>query len=365
MAERPERLEERRVAITSVVRYSRATEISGCLRVLDLDRGRLSFVTPSPESTFRQADPNPRGGTRGTRGISTYADRLVVANAERLFVFDTAWNLVAELSNELMADVHDVLADERGIWVAATGIDQLLLVGWDGTLEHAWTFRKDRKLLKELGFGRRTLPRAEPTLDLRDPRLRGTGYDRFHLNSLGRSSNGLLLSFGRVRPSEEHDAEASSALLRATENGAGNPQLDVLYRQDGIRLPSHNVGEDGDLLVYNDSSNHRLVAWDAVRREVRCEVPIPGSPPYARGLARIGDDLWLVGSQAPLSVHAVDLRREAVVASYPLAGIQDEVVFGICPLPEDFDDPRQPLGEDPYEFWRRADLGARVTRRPV
>src|SRR5579859_2094332 len=233
VAERPERLQERRVAITSVVRYSRATEISGCLRILDLGRGRLSFVTPSPESTFRQADPNPRGGTRGTRGISAYGDRLVVANAERLFVFDTAWNLVAELSNELMADVHDVLAEERGNWATATGIDQLLLVGWDGTLEHAWTFRKDRKLLKDLGFDRRSLPRAEPALDLRDPRLRGSGYDRLHLNSLGRSSTGILLSFGRVRTNEELNAEFSSALLRATENGAGNPDVDVLHVRAG------------------------------------------------------------------------------------------------------------------------------------
>jgi hypothetical protein len=364
VADRPERLEERRVAITSVVRYSRATEISGSLRVLDLDRGRLSFVTPSPESTFRSADPNPRGGTRGTRGISVYGERLVVANAERLFVFDAAWNLIAELSNELMADVHDVLADERGIWVAATGIDQLLLVGWDGTLVHAWTFRKDHKLLKELGFAKRSLPRAEPTLDLRDPRLRGSGYDRLHLNSLGRTENGLLLSFGRVRSSEDLNAECSSALVRANENGAGNPDLDVLHVRGGVRLPSHNVAEDGGLLVYNDSSRHQLVAWDVARQEVRCEVPIPGTPPYARGLARIGDELYLVGSQAPLSVHAVDLRRAEVVASYPLAGIQDEVVFGICPLPEEFDDPRQPLGEDPYEFWRRAALGV-TARRPV
>jgi hypothetical protein len=107
------------------------------------------------------------------------------------------------------------------------------------------------------------------------------------------------------------------------------------------------------------------VAWDVVRQEARCEVAIPGSPPYARGLARIGDELYLVGSQAPLSVHAVDVRRGEVVASYPLAGIQDEVVFGICALPDEFADPRQPLGDDPYEFWRRADLGARITRRPA
>jgi hypothetical protein len=262
-----------------------------------------------------------------------------------------------------MADVHDVLADERGIWLAATGIDRLLLLGWDGTLLHDWTFRKDGKLLRALGFRRGSLPAAEPMTDLRDPRQRTAGYDRLHLNSLGRSSKGILLSFGRVRPSEADDAEFSSALLRATDDGADAPAVEVLHRQTAVKLPSHNVEEDGDLLVYNDSSRHRLVAWDTARRAVRCEVPIPGEPPYARGLARIGEDLWLVGSQAPLSVHAVDLRRAEVVASYSLAGIQAEVVFAICPLPERFADPRQPLGEDPYEFWKRASLGVTVPWR--
>ena len=167
-----------------------------------------------------------------------------------------------------------------------------------------------------------------------------------------------------MRPTEEIDGEWSSALVRAKENGAGNPGVDVLHLQPGDKLPSHNVEEDGDLLVYNDSSRHRLVAWDSVRQEPRCEVPIPGDPPYARGLAKIGDDLWLVGSQAPLSVHAVDVRRAEVVASYPLGGIQDEVVFGISPLPDRFADPRQPLGDDPYEFWRLAVLGVTPARRP-
>ena len=68
-----------------------------------------------------------------------------------------------------MVDVHDVLAEERGIWVTATGIDLLLLVAWDGRLVHEWTFRKDRALLRELGFRRRSLPWADPALDLRDP----------------------------------------------------------------------------------------------------------------------------------------------------------------------------------------------------
>jgi len=359
---RVERLDERRVAITSVVRYSEPTEVSGCLRILDLERGRVSFVTPAPESTFRREDPNPRGGTRGTRGVSAYGDRIVVANAERLFVFDTSWNLVSELSDRLMVDVHDVLAEERGVWVTATGIDLLLLVTWDGRLEHAWPLRDDRKLLKELGFRKLPLPWIDRGLDLRNPELRDSEYVRFHLNSLGRSSSGLLLSFGRIWPEEDTpNRTASSALVRLIENGAAKPRLEILHRSENLRVPNHNIAEDGDLLMYNDSNRHVLVAYDRARDEVRSEVPIPGSPPYVRGLARIGSDVWLVGSQAPLAVHAVDLRRGQLVASYPLGGVHDEVVYGICPLPEAFDDPRQPLGSDPYEFWHRAALGAQTT----
>ena len=315
----------RRVVVTSAVRYAIPTKISGYLRILDLEQGRVSFVTPSPESSFRTRDPNPRGGTRGTRGASVHGDRLVVANAERVFVFDTSWRLLAELSDRLMADVHDVLADERGIWVTATGTDTLLLVGWDGRLERVLD------------------------ADLRDPRARSTDFERFHLNGIGRASEGLLLSFGRVVAQAEPSLEMSSVLVRLTDGG-----VSILHRQDGIRAPNHNVAEAGDLLVYNDSNRHCLVGYDRRLGEERCAVAIPGTPSFVRGLARIGANLWLVGSQAPLAVYAVDLDRGEVVATYPLGGIQDETVFGICPLPDEFEEPRQPLGEDPYEFWRRA-----------
>lgn len=354
MPEPPDRLEVDRVAITSVLRYAIPTTISGWLRILDLERGRVSFVTPSPESTFRQQDPNPRGGTRGTRGVSAHDDRLVVANAERVFVFDASWRLVAEFSDRLMADVHGVLAEERGIWITATGTDTLLLVSWEGRLERVWKLGADRALMRELGFRRSSLGRINPALDLRDPRLRGPNHDYLHLNGLGRSGDSLLLCLGRVQPTKPEPGPMESALVRLTENGDGPPRLSLLHRRPGIRVPSHDVAEDGGLLLFNDSTDESFVAVDVASGEMRCAIRVPGSPPYVRGLARIGPDLWLAGSQAPLAVHAIDLRRAQVVASYPLAGIQDEVVFGICPIPAAFGSPRQPLGDDPYEFWRRA-----------
>ncbi len=104
-----------RAVVTSNVRGALPGEPSAYLRVVDLDSGSLLLTTRIPESLFRAHDPNPRGGQRGGRGLSVHDGRLVVANAERLYVLDTSWRLVDELSHPLAADIHDVLAEEDGI----------------------------------------------------------------------------------------------------------------------------------------------------------------------------------------------------------------------------------------------------------
>ena len=150
-----------RVVVTSSIRWAWVSEVSAFLRVLDLEQERVTFVAPVPESDWRADDPNPRGGQRGARGVSVHGDRLVLANAERLFVFDSSWRLVGNFTHLLTADVHEVLAEERGIWVTAAGCDLLLQLDWEGELQDWWSFRADRRLVKALGF-RGSLPRLDP-----------------------------------------------------------------------------------------------------------------------------------------------------------------------------------------------------------
>ena len=272
----------------------------------------------------------------------------MIANAERLFVFDTSWRLLVQLTRRLTADIHEVLADDDGVWVTAAGTDLLLRLSWDGELTDWWSFRADKRFLKELGFRRRP-PRLDPDLDHRDPDIRRkvAPYDTGHLNAVVASGDDLLISFGRIRTLEEQPR--TSAIVRLPRQGRRRPS--IVFRTDATDVPNHNVAEDGDLLVYNDSNRNCLVAWDRRTGEERSAVPIPGDPPFARGLLRIGPSLWLVGSQQPAAVHAIDLDREAVVATYELGGVENETVFGIEALPDTFEDPRVPAGDDPYAFW--------------
>ena len=64
-------------------------------------------------------------------------------------------------------------------------------------------------------------------------------------------------------------------------------------------------------------------------------------------------------------MYAVDLERGELVATYELGGHENETVFGICPLPDRFEQPLQPCeDEDPYAFWHRADPAGQITPIP-
>ncbi len=335
-----------RVVVTSVVRYAAAGEIGGYFRVLDLERGRVTFVAPVPDSLYRHVDPNPRGGLRGGRGVSAYGDRLAIANTERLFVFDSSWMLVEEVTHPLAANIHELHAGADGVWVAATGCDSLLLVGWDGSLLDRWSFRDDEQLVSELGLPS-SMPPFDPSRDYRDPR----GHRRthtIHLNAVAPGSDGLLLSFGRIHSFLEADG-GESAIIRLEDGRAS-----IRDRRPAPGVPNHNVAEDGDVLVLNDSNRGVLVAHDWRRGDEVRAVPVPGSPSFARGLARIGPSLWLVGSQEPLAVYAIDLDQGQLVAEHRLGGVENETVFAISPLPDVFDDPPPPSDDDPFAFWRFA-----------
>jgi hypothetical protein len=353
-----------RAVVTSNVRFAPPGEPSAYLRVVDLDTSAVLLTTRVPESSFRAQDPNPRGGQRGGRGVSTHGGRLVVANAERLFVLDASWRLFDELTHPLAADIHDVLAEERGIWIASTACDALLLLGWDGELKDAWTYRDDRGLGKKLGLTRRGLPRFDPEIDFRDPRNRRDEDDLAHLSSVVREGDRLLVMLGRIAGRTEKDWEdAWSAVVELEDGGVkrlAKARASVLCRRNGLVVPNHNVGRSDALVVFNDSNANRLVAVDPTTNEERCSVGIPGDPPYARGLARIGPDRWLVGSQRPLAIYDVDLKAAEIVSEYVFEAPEDESVYAVCLLPDDFG----ALPPSDEQFWTRATLGTGMTPIP-
>jgi hypothetical protein len=365
-----------RAVVTSLVREAGLDEPSGFVRVVDLERGTVPATFPMPESRHRARDPNPRGGLRGAKGIGIDGGRLVLANVERLFVLDTQWRLQAEITHPWLAGIHDVLCEGDGIWVTCASCDLLVRVGWDGAVVEEWTWRRDRALAESIGFA--VPPPFEPALDYRDPAVVHAGvYGIAHLNGVARGREGLIVSLGRIlSPAAVRALRPRAALGRAISRvGAGRAAIGavrrrraarlarseyvpverfpgsssavvslagiprVIHRRTGVSVPNHNVLEEDGLLVYNDSNSSRVVAVDRATGRERHAAAVPGSPPFARGLASLGAGHVLVGSQAPAAVHTIDLPTGRLLASIDLNGRPRESVYGIALLPDRFDDP--------------------------
>ena len=362
-----------RAIVTSVVRRAGRAIASGFLRLVDLESGRVVMKSAVPESAHRARDPNPRGGLRGARGVAVHSRRLVVANTERLLVFDTSWRLVDELSHPLAGGIHDILAVDDGIWIASTSADLLVKLSWEGTLLDVWEWRRDARLVRELGFGR--LPPVDRGRDYRDPESMRRGVPNVvHLNAVTPRPGGLLVSFGRVLSPAAYRrrrlagvagyAASVLGLGRRAQGprplGAGPPSriggsssafialaedlsAELLWRVDDIDVPNHNALEVAGNLIYNDSNGSRLVATPLAGPSAARDVELPGDPSFLRGLAHLGDLRFLVGNQGPLALYQVDLEEGRVVAEIPLPGQPTESAYGICLVPDNFDDPPERL----------------------
>jgi hypothetical protein len=378
----------RLVAVSSIVREGLLGSPTGYLRIIDLDTERTLYCGFPPESVYTRDDPNPRGGSRGTKGISACPGRVAVAVAERVSMFDDSWRLLTEVSHPWFGLVHGLLAEPDGVWVTATACDLLIKLSWEGEVVDSWFWGSDSGLRRAIGFG--SLPEFDSRRDYRDRLATGGGFDSVHLTAVARGRDGLILNFGQVRSKDAvrrnrrerllirplEAVPAARPLLRqvrrrrserppdhgpdgrplpihsfalvllpdrasveggdSTDNERRSPR--VIHRRNGVGIPNHDVLETGNIVLYNDTNANDLVALDPGGEEVS-RVRLPGEPGFARGLAWLGGNLFLAGNESPASLHTVDMANRRVVSSISLDGPPKETVFSIAVLPGSFGPP--------------------------
>ncbi len=77
-------------------------------------------------------DPNPRGNSRGGRGVAILPDgRVLVASYHSLYLFSPDLKAREQISHPLFAGLHEVFLTERGtVWIASTAIDAALEIDY-------------------------------------------------------------------------------------------------------------------------------------------------------------------------------------------------------------------------------------------
>jgi hypothetical protein len=391
-----------RLAVTTIVREAPLGQPGGWLRVVDLDARRQVAMAPLPDAVHRARDLNPRGGLRGGRGLAALPDRLVVAIHDRLLVLDNDWRVADVISHRWLGGVHDIAADDDGLWLALPDNDCVLRIDWSGRPQHLWQWRTDRPLRRALGYGR--LPGLERWADSRNPSAGRARIDIGHLNGVAVDGDKVLVSLGLLRPpppllwamvaamrarrlavragvgrladaalerwlaSPAGRAQAAErdrvTVARGPRRGDGLPEpgpdwtwaivelaedapARIVARHRAGGMPVHNVVPFDGVVAVNESSAGQVLAVDRATGAIARRVQLPGELPFPRGMMRLPDGRFLVGSQKPLALNVVDLDAERLDDRIELSDDRGESLYAVAQIPDSFEDP--PTTEGPLD----------------
>jgi hypothetical protein len=330
------------VYFTTVRRQAPIAE-GGSLVRLDWDGRRVVRSVPIIPSDPSLEDPNPRGSTRGGRGIVRVGPHLVVGSFHTLFRFTPDLERVDRVTHPLLAGIHqlDVVPGEDAVWVAATNVDAALLVrlGTGEVLDQRWP-RESPGLQAELGL--RPLA-IDKTADLRGAFLSHEARHergRVHLNAV-RLHEGRLLGL-LSRPGAIVDLDRGRVVIRYRSLVGTH---DLLTNAEGSVIVNDTVGakvRTFDLVTgrLTRTIDLRRFPWvqgleASVRRPSRprrmvaraLRRPVVARPLFVRGLARHEGRLYV--GVSPATILELDERSGALLGTYQHTSDANEVVHGL------------------------------------
>jgi len=97
-------------------------------------------------------DPNPRGNSRGGKGMLVSGDEIFVGTYHSILVYDIHLNLKYRITNNLFSNIHEMSFAGEHIWVSSTTIDCALQVDREGKTLKTWWPREERLLQEKYGF---------------------------------------------------------------------------------------------------------------------------------------------------------------------------------------------------------------------
>lgn len=97
-------------------------------------------VSASPKA-LKFEDPNPRGNSRGGRGIAIIDEKVIMAGDCELQIFDLNLNPLFNISHNLMSSLHEVYSDKSNrLWLTSTTLSCAILIDLDSgeLLDQIW-----------------------------------------------------------------------------------------------------------------------------------------------------------------------------------------------------------------------------------
>jgi len=364
--------------ISTSCRHTPVDKPSGSLYVFDIRNQKIVKRCEIIEPPYREADPNPRGGFRGLKGISIDQDRIAIANASTIFIYDNLWTPLNYLWHPSCAGIHDISLQNNLVWATSSRNDLLLCLDFDGNIVRSYDLRRYSpvKNLSQWKLNPMLTEKEvlEGKIDFRDPRTHDNAFtDTLHVNSFEQLKNGdLLISCGLIRAvnnfhlhkinnklkrtkfrditpaifhllkeifftSETNNKERDknkkkdliSLLLRVEKNGRVCPSL-VLT---GCSVPSHSIRllRDGSA-IYLNTTTGEIINFDPANDQILSNVKIGTN--FLRGATQLSDNTLLLGDNNHI-IH-FDLYEKKIISKTAISTNTFDAVFDINVLPEEF-----------------------------
>lgn len=303
--------------------------------------GKVPIFPTNPDLLH---DPNPRGNTRGGRGIEFLDDKVVVASYHTLKIYDRELHHQGDVSHPLMVGLHEIYSNARGrIWVTSTAIDAALEFDMEtGQISRQYWPREMPGFQQALGLMPLEIDRQADNRD----RFLGQEHQNhphhLHLNAVVSWQGEMYAFFHHFGVIANLDRD--EVVIKDPELYSGHS---MIIQDDGTAIVNHTRGRT--VRIYDlkakklkqviDITEFRwvrdLAKWQHVPYFVKGilgkfgveRYNPPPRPLFVRGLDVVGD--WLFVGLSPASILCIDSRRGELIDAYCYSRDVDIAVHGL------------------------------------
>jgi len=290
---------------------------------------RLPIFPTDPEVVN---DPNPRGNSRGGKGIIINQKQLFVGTYHTILVFDHHLNLRGKVTNNLFSNIHEMCFAGENIWASSTTIDCAVLVNQQGDTIKSWWPREEPLLQQKYGLSPMKISK---TADNRIKYLHDElekKESHTHLNSVTKFGEKTYVLLNRLGIVVEIEPVTRVVLESELIRGAHSPV----------------VTENGEKLCLCSSFNKDILLYDLKEARLVKRIHLlnfseiaalhrnhPDQPynksVFVRGLEVIDSDRILVGI-SPASILEIHTAKDTLIDFYQYSSDVGDAVHGLVHL---------------------------------
>ena len=331
-----------KIYFSTVVR-SAPRQQGGEIVLVDWNSKTVEAKHPIIPGNPELVDPNPRGNTRGGRGIDFWGDDVIVANYHTLQIFDHRLHHKQDISHPLLVGLHEIFSNGDGrIWASSTAIDAVLGIDIKKNVAfHQYWPREISGIQRALNLVPLEIDKGVDNRTKFLEKKHTLHPSHLHLNAVANWDGeiyGLFNSFGVIANLDKDEIVIQDKSLHQPHN--------LLIEEDGIAIVNNTNNyavHIYDLKTRKLIRTIKLTQFGLVRRLLLQHQPnylargllkkffIPHisapRPVFLRGLDKVGDYLFV--GISPATILCIDFKSGRLLDSYTYSNKVNVCVHGL------------------------------------